>query len=61
MKKLEAEYEALKAQQVASEDFIRSLPNCNTCDDHNCPYRPEPGSLNRVNCPLYKVELKLKS
>ena len=32
---------------------ISRLPDCNTCTDRKCQYRPKPGELVRINCPLW--------
>lgn len=29
-------------------------PNCNTCADKDCKYRPIPGDTVRANCPLWR-------
>lgn len=38
--------------KVAFED-IASKPDCNTCCDRTCMYRPRAGETTRFNCPLW--------
>ena len=33
---------------------LASKPNCNTCADKDCKYRPIPGDTVRANCPLWR-------
>ena len=33
--------------------MISRLPDCNTCTDRKCQYRPKPGEMVRINCPLW--------
>lgn len=33
---------------------VSSLPDCNTCGDKDCEYRPGWGEQVRINCPLWK-------
>lgn len=35
-------------------DDLASKPNCNTCADKDCKYRPIPGDTVRANCPLWR-------
>lgn len=35
---------------------IVSNPDCNTCKNKNCEYRPKPGDTTRFNCPLWEGE-----
>ena len=35
-------------------DDMASKPNCNTCADKDCKYRPIPGDTVRANCPLWR-------
>ena len=35
-------------------DDLASKPNCNTCADKDCKYRPRPGDTVRANCPLWR-------
>ena len=35
-------------------DDLASNPNCNTCADKDCKYRPIPGDTVRANCPLWR-------
>lgn len=35
---------------------IVSKPDCNTCKNKNCEYRPKLGDLTRFNCPLWEGE-----
>lgn len=35
-------------------DDLASKPNCNTCADKDCKYRPIPGETVRANCPLWR-------
>ena len=35
-------------------DNLASKPNCNTCADKDCKYRPIPGDTVRANCPLWR-------
>jgi hypothetical protein len=35
-------------------DDLVSKPNCNTCADKDCKYRPIPGDTVRANCPLWR-------
>ena len=62
--RLEAENEKLRAElgQVKHQrdsyrmyhDDLASKPNCNTCADKDCKYRPIPGDTVRANCPLWR-------
>ena len=62
--RLEAENEMLRAEleQVKHQrdsyrlyhDDLASKPNCNTCADKDCKYRPIPGDTVRANCPLWR-------
>ena len=35
-------------------DDLASKPNCNTCADKDCKYRPIPGDTVRANCPMWR-------
>lgn len=35
-------------------DDMALKPNCNTCADKDCKYRPIPGDTVRANCPLWR-------
>ena len=35
-------------------DDMASKPNCNTCADKDCKYRPIQGDTVRANCPLWR-------
>lgn len=53
---LRAELERVKAERDAYQAYFKDLsskPDCNTCEKRNCEYRPKPGAIVRVNCPLY--------
>lgn len=51
-----AELEQVKRERdgikVAFED-VASKPDCNTCCDRSCMYRPRAGETTRFNCPLW--------
>ena len=54
---LQAELEKVKAERDAYKiyfDDLSSKPDCNTCDDRDCRYRPRVGDTVRVNCPLWR-------
>lgn len=54
--KLRAELERVKVERDAYQAYFKDLsskPDCNTCEKRNCEYRPKPGAIVRVNCPLY--------
>lgn len=34
---------------------VSKLPDCNTCSDKSCEYRPKLGESTRINCPLWKA------
>lgn len=56
LKEQEAELEQVKHQldsYRAYYDDMASKPNCNTCADKDCKYRPIPGDTVRANCPLW--------
>lgn len=50
----------LKAAEASAEkyksffDDVAEKPNCNTCADQKCTYRPNPGEITRFNCPLWR-------
>lgn len=50
----------LKATETREEkykaffDDVAGKPNCNTCADQECSYRPKPGEITRFNCPLWR-------
>ena len=55
--KLRAELEQVKHQRDSYRmyhDDLVSKPNCNTCADKDCKYRPIPGDTVRANCPLWR-------
>ena len=55
--KLRAELEQVKHQRDSYRlyhDDLASKPNCNTCADKDCKYRPIPGDTVRANCPLWR-------
>lgn len=55
--RLESELEKVKAERDAYKiyfDDLSSKPDCNTCDDRDCRYRPRAGDTVRVNCPLWR-------
>lgn len=57
--KLQAELEKAKAERDAYKiyfDDLSSKPDCNTCDDKDCRYRPRVGAIVRVNCPLWRSQ-----
>ena len=33
---------------------VQSYNDCNTCGKKNCEYRPKPGEMVRINCPLWE-------
>ena len=52
-----AELEQVKHQRDSYRmyhDDLASKPNCNTCADKDCKYRPIPGDTVRANCPLWR-------
>lgn len=55
--KLRAQLEQVKRERdgikVAFED-VASKPDCNTCCDRSCMYRPRAGETTRFNCPLWR-------
>ena len=55
--RLESELEKVKAERDVYKiyfDDLSSKPDCNTCDDRDCRYRPRVGDTVRVNCPLWR-------
>lgn len=55
--RLLAELEQVKHQRDSYRmyhDDLASKPNCNTCADKDCKYRPIPGDTVRANCPLWR-------
>jgi chromosome segregation ATPase len=55
--KLRAELEQVKHQRDSYRmyhDDLVSKPNCNTCADKDCKYRPIPGDTVRANCLLWR-------
>lgn len=53
---LQAELSKVKAERDAYKiyfDDLSSKPDCNTCDDKDCRYRPRVGAIVRVNCPFW--------
>ena len=54
---LQSELEKVKAERDAYKiyfDDLSSKPDCNTCDDRDCRYRPRVGAIVRVNCPFWR-------
>ncbi len=54
---LQAELSKAKAERDAYKiyfDDLSSKPDCNTCDDKDCRYRPRVGDTVRVNCPFWR-------
>nr|DAI51701.1 MAG TPA: Kinesin-like protein [Caudoviricetes sp.] len=54
--KLRAELERMKVERDAYQVYFKDLsskPDCNTCEKRSCEYKPRPGAIVRVNCPLY--------
>lgn len=35
-------------------DDVANKPDCNTCTDKGCKFRPRPGETTRFNCPLWR-------
>ena len=35
---------------------VQSYHDCNDCGCKSCKYKPKPGELVRINCPLWKRE-----
>ncbi len=57
IERLRAELEQVKHQRDSYRlyhDDLASKPNCNTCADKDCKYRPIPGDTVRANCPLWR-------
>ena len=57
IQKLLAELGQVKHQRDSYRlyhDDLASKPNCNTCADKDCKYRPIPGDTVRANCPLWR-------
>ena len=55
--KYEARAEAAEASAEKYKSFfddVAEKPNCNTCADQKCTYRPNPGEITRFNCPLWR-------
>lgn len=55
-KDLKKQLEKAKAERDAYKiyfDDLSSKPDCNTCDDKDCRYRPRVGAIVRVNCPFW--------
>lgn len=53
---LRAELERVKVERDAYQAYFKDLsskPDCNTCEKRSCEYKPRPGAIVRVNCPLY--------
>ena len=53
---LQAELSKVKAERDDYKiyfDDLSSKPDCNTCDDKDCRYRPRVGAIVRVNCPFW--------
>lgn len=54
-KKLLANLEKLKSERDTLRYFFEDVankPDCNTCANKNCEYRPGLGQTTRFNCPL---------
>ena len=57
LKEQEAELEQVKHQRDSYRMYhyeLATKPNCNTCADKDCKYRPIPGDTVRANCPLWR-------
>ena len=64
IKRLQADLEASKRREMAAVverdnykcyfDDMASKPDCNTCADKTCKYRPMIGTTVRANCPLWR-------
>ena len=57
LKEQEAELEWVKWKRDSYKfyfDDLSSKPNCNTCKDKNCKYKPRIGDTVRANCPLWR-------
>lgn len=55
--KLRDELEKVKREKSALKNFYRevvSTPDCNTCKNKDCIYKPKPGEITRFNCPLWR-------
>lgn len=53
---LREEVEKLKSERDTLRHFfddVANKPDCNTCENKNCEYRPGPGQTTRFNCPLW--------
>lgn len=35
---------------------VLTLPECNGCGVSACEYKPQPGELTRINCPLWRAK-----
>ena len=56
IKQLRDELERMKVERDAYQVYFKDLsskPDCNTCEKRSCEYKPRPGAIVRVNCPLY--------
>lgn len=56
-KRLWAELEQVRRQRDSYRAYYWDLaqkPNCHTCADRDCKYRPLPGDTVRANCPLWR-------
>lgn len=54
--KVSDELEQVKQERDSYKHFfndITSKPDCNTCCDLTCRYRPKVGEITRFNCPLW--------
>ena len=43
------------ADIVRAYDDIMSLHDCNDCEKKDCQYKPKPGQMVRINCPLWEM------
>lgn len=54
--RLRTELEQVKhqcAEYRVYYDDLSSKPDCNTCTNEGCGYKPRPGDIVRANCPLW--------
>ncbi len=49
-----AEILTTAAQVLREYERISALPNCLTCHDKDCKYKPGDKDYVRINCPLWK-------
>ena len=50
---LESTKEKLASYKVFYDDVVNE-PDCNTCANKYCQFRPQPGETTRFNCPLWQ-------